>query len=164
MHSFPFLFVCVHFHVYSCLPIPTALTERPYLRARPIVYTGNINEVAHSIGQDSRIGLKLPHRHLAHRPICFRLCMSALVRACPHLFAPSTFVRVHLLSFVLVSLTESPCPSTLIFECPRSFVLTSACFAHPDSVDLAHMHSFSGKVLLLPLRGVGDNPISDQCL
>ena len=40
MHSFPFLFVCVHFHVYSCLPIPTALTERPYLRARPIVYTG----------------------------------------------------------------------------------------------------------------------------
>ena len=121
----------------------------------------NIDKVAHSIGQDSCIGLKLPHRHFAHRLICSCLCMSALIRACPHLFAPSTFVRVHLLSFVFVSLTESPFPSTpahahlhlrpstLICDCPRSFVLTSARFAHPDSVDLVHMRSFSSKVLLL---------------
>ena len=125
----------------------------------------NIDEVAHSIGQDSRIGLKLPHRHLAHLlslvHVCTRSRMSALVCACPHLFAPSTFVHVHLLSFVFVSLTESPCPSTpahahlhlhpstLTCDCPHSFVLTSARFAHPDLVDLVHMCSFSSKVLLL---------------
>jgi len=128
MHSFPFLFVRVHFHVYSCLPMLTALTERPYLRAQPIQSqacppaivctclanamlaqrissintlsaiceaTGaNIDEVAHSIGQDSRIELKVPHRHLAHRPICSRLSMSALVCAIYFCSCPSAFICV----------------------------------------------------------------------
>ena len=40
IHSLPFLFICVHFHVYSCFPMLTALTERLYLRAQSIVYTG----------------------------------------------------------------------------------------------------------------------------
>jgi len=112
----------------------------------------NIDEVAHSIGQDSRIGPKLLHCHLARWSVCSRWCISALVHACPHLFGPFTFVRVRLLSFVFLSLTESLCLSTparahLHLRRLLSFVTIHVHLCSPQLTfpirTLIHMRSFS---------------------